>query len=190
MILLLTACMPLISGPTPVPLPVGRRGEVGGALYGGSTPLIEREDALRREVGPTVGGTVFGRFELKNGMGFGGRVDVGPAQLGAAGVWLKVGLIRRHTSFLGIQFDAGFAWGELSFPAAFRVGDEVWVWTRPGARVAALPAGVLPFGVTWEVTPGSAVSLELSTLAPMAFDGADSNQAVGLVGALAMSARF
>lgn len=189
MVLLLLACTPLVSGPTPVPLPAGRTGEVGGALFGGVYPGVD-SGGLDVPLLPAAGGTFWGRYELANGIGVGGRLDIGTPQLGSGGFWIKLGIVRRHRSALGIQADMGLLYGELSFPSAFRLGTRWWVWTRPGARAAQTPVGFLPMGVCYEPSDTTALHAEVTTLAPFGSTRAAREVSVGLVASFGWGIRF
>lgn len=186
----LAGCAPLLTGASPVPLPAGRTGEVGGAVFGGWTPEWERQDFRRRALDRTFGGVVYGRFELESGVGFGGRIDIGTTQLGSVGVWGRYGMVRAHRSSFGLQAELGLLYAELSAPTAFRIGGEVWVWAKPGVRAALVPGGLFPVGLSWELTDGFAIQVEANTFVPMSYGPQDLEQTIGFVGAVGLAARF
>ncbi|MCB9679670.1 MAG: hypothetical protein H6737_31475 [Alphaproteobacteria bacterium] len=190
MILLLAACAPLIAGATPVPLPAGREGEIGFAAHGGHVPVHLQDGLQRRREYPTVGFTSYARFELDSGVGLGARIDVGPTQYLAAGGWLRYGLIRRSTAYLGVQAEAGWVYGELSIPVAFQASERIWLWSRPGARAALVPMGFLPLGITYDPRKSFAVHFEAMVMTPIFMTGWRSVNPVGATGSVGLSSRF
>ncbi|MEZ4321007.1 MAG: hypothetical protein R3F61_26245 [Myxococcota bacterium] len=190
MILLLAACAPLISGASPVPLATGQHGEVGVAAHAGHVPVHLKDGRDRRQEYPTVGASTYARFELDNGVGLGGRLDIGPTQYLAAGGWIRLALLRRSASYVGVQLEGGWAYGELSLPAAFQAGRRMWLWTRPGARVSLVPMGLLPVGLTVDLGKTFAINAEAMVMTPIFIDGWRRVNPVGVTGAVGVSSRF
>lgn len=186
----LAGCTPVISGMAVAPLAEGQRGEVGAAGHGGAIPVARRDALNVRQYLPTAGGTVYGRVEMPQGIGFGARMDMGPTEVLSTGAWLRYGIVRSRGSYAGIQLGGGALYGELSVPAAFRLGKGTWLYTRPAARVAQLPMGTLPVGLSAELGATWTVNLEGNAVVPILARGWARVNPVGLVGALGVSARY
>ncbi len=190
MILLLAGCAPLITGAVPTPLPAGQQGEVGVTGHGGHVPVHVRDGLDVRQAYPTLGGTLYARAEFEDGVGIGTRIDLGPTQYLAAGAWVRIALHRRSNSYVGVQVEGGWAYAELSIPAAFRVGRKVWFWVRPGARGALVPMGLLPVGMSFRLGETFSLHTEVVAMTPVLMDGWAQVNPIGLTGGLGVSTHF
>lgn len=140
---------------------------------------------------PTVGGLVGLRFELPDGWGFVVRADLSTSYTLSTGVGVRYGFIRTDGAYVGLEVTAGFLFAGLSVPAAFRLHDRVWVWTRPGV-VGGQQAvqGVLPGGVSVEIGRKFALGAEVQVVTPSLAERFNRRQASGVTAGASFAIRF
>ncbi len=136
----LIACTPPSAMPPPVPMAANSGVDLGVAgvtTYGYSflDYAADLEDDTTR-YGDAQAWMVAGR-QVQVGV----VASLGGSQLVTAGALVRYMFLRNPRYRLGVQVDAGWAWGRVGMPVAAKLGPGFWVWSYPA--LATPPNAVL-----------------------------------------------
>lgn len=83
----------------------------------------------------------------------------------AAGAALRFDLLRGDRVAVGLEPEAGFAWGALAVPFAIRVFDETWLYASPRVGTIGVDGALhLPAGLSARIYDGLMVRAEYAVL--------------------------
>ncbi len=153
---ILWACAPMMSAPPSPPMPPLTKSESG---HGGLGGVVLDQDPFPMPIGGY-------QYWLRKPIGLEKRNEMGTvAQLGWPGLggggYYRHALVKTEKAYLGAQVSVGFIWAEVALPAAIKMGEKVWLTTKPSIKAQYLGDIHMPIGLSWEVGERSRLDTEL-----------------------------